>query len=247
MRAVRGLALLRAARYEEARAVVAGDVAANYPAALYVAVYADTSQGKYAQARAEAAAAAKILPRAAETFYAQSMTLQKVTEQEDALNTTLTLAPFQTGPYLDFAARIAVEKQPDRYDRAMKFLDFVLKHDPANANARIQKALVLLQTNHLKEAGGVLDVLGQGTRQSPDVLAALSIYWQLANKPSNSQRYNEAAHQLDKVRFDRPISPTPMELMYDLNRRYRYRMGFFLTPTALYPPQPTALAVPAVP
>ena len=59
----------------------------------------------------------------------------------------------------------------------------------------------------------------------------------MANKPGNSQRYTEAAHQMDKIRFDRPISPTPMELMFDLNRRYRYRIGFFLTPTALYPPQ----------
>ena len=244
IRAVRGLALLRAAKYEEARAAVAGDVTANYPAALYVAVYADTSLGKYAQARAEAAAAAKILPRAPETFYANSMTLQKVNEQEDALNTTLSLAPFQTGPYLDFAARVAVEKQPDRYEHAMKFIDFVLKREPGNPNARVQKALLLLQTNHLKEAGAVLDALAQGIRQSPDVLAALSVYWQMANKPGNSQRYTEAAHQLDKVRFDRPISPTPMELMFDLNRRFRYRIGFFLTPTALYPPQTVALAAP---
>ena len=39
--------------------------------------------------------------------------------------------------------------------------------------ARVQKALLLLQTNKLKEAGALLDKLGQGTRQSPDVLEAL--------------------------------------------------------------------------
>jgi tetratricopeptide (TPR) repeat protein len=244
-RAVQGLALARATKYDEARMSVAGDVPANYPAALYVAAYADTSTGKYAQARAEAQAAAKLLPRAAETFYANSMTLQKINEQEDALNATLALAPFQVAPYLDFAARVAVEKQPDRYDRAMKFVDFVLKRDPGNRNARLQKALLYLQTNRLKEGGAVLDGLAQGTRQSPEVLEALSIYWQMSNKPGVSQRYNEAAHQMDKVRFDRPFSPTPMELMYDLNRKYRFHIGFFLTPTALYPPQTAALPAPA--
>lgn len=242
--AVQGLALLRAARYEEARAAVTAEVAANEPAALYVAAYADTALGKYPQARAEAQAAAKILPNAPETFYTQSMTLTQINAQEDALNTTMSLVPFQPAPYLDFAARVAVEKQPDRYERAMKFVDFVLKHDPDNPNARLQKALLLLQTNKLKEAGAILDKMAQGTRPSPDVLAGLSIYWQMASKPSYSQQYNEAAHKLDKVRFDRPISPTPMELMFDLNRRYRYRIGFFLTPMALYPPKTVAVNAP---
>jgi tetratricopeptide (TPR) repeat protein len=243
--AVQGLALLRATKYEEARAAVAAGVAANYPAALYVAVYADTALGKFAQAYNEAQAAAKILPNAPETFYALSMTLKQINEQEAALNTTLSLVPFQTAPYLDFSARVAVEKQPDRYERSMKFLDFVLKQDPDNANAHVQKALILLQTNKLKEAGAVLDKLAMGTRPSPDVLEALSVYWQLVNKPSYSQQYNEAAHKLDKVRFDRPISPTPMELMFDLNRRYRYRIGFFLTPNALYPPKTVAVTTAA--
>jgi tetratricopeptide (TPR) repeat protein len=242
MRSVRGLALLRATKYDEARATVAGDVTANYPAALYVAAFADASLGKVPQARVETGAAAKILPRSAETLYATSMTTQKITEQEEALNTTLTLAPFQSAPYLDFAARVAVEKQPDRYERSLKFVDFVLKHDPANANAHVQKALLLLQTNHLKEAGGILDTLAQGTTPPPDVLSALAIYWQMAGKPANSQRFTEAARKADHARFDRVISPTPMELMFDLNRRYRYRLGFFLTPTALYPPQTVAVA-----
>jgi len=241
--AVRGLALLRATKYEEARMTVAAGVAANTPAALYVAVYADTALGNYKEARAEALAAAKLLPNAPETAYANSMTLPQINEQENALNTTLSLVPFQTAPYLDFAARVAVEKQPDRYDRSMKFVDFVLKRDPDNHNARVQKALLLLQTNKLKEAGGVLEKLAQGNRQSPDVLEALSIYWQLANQPSNSQRYIEAAHQMDKVRFNRPISGTPMELMFELNRKYRYRIGFFLTPNSLYPPKAAAVTI----
>ncbi len=244
-RSIQGLALLRATKYEEARATVAAEAAANYPAALDVAVYADTALGKHVQAHAEAQAAAKLLPNAPESFYALSMTLQKITEQEEALNTTLSLVPFQAAPYLDFAARVAVEKQPDRYERAMKFVDFVLKREPDNANARVQKALLLLQTNKLKEAGGVLEKLAEGSRQSPDVFSALSVYWQMASKPGSSKQYTDAAHQMDKIRFDRPFSPTPMELMYDLNRRYRYRIGFFLTPATLYPPKAVAVTTAA--
>ncbi len=243
--AVQGLALLRATKYEEARNAVNAEVAAAYPAALYIAVYADAALGKYTQAHAEAQTVAKLLPNAPETFYALSMTLQRITEQEEALNTTLSLAPFQTAPYLDFAARVAVEKQPDRYERAMKFVDFVLKRDPDNPNARLQKALLLLQTKKLKEAGGILDKMAEGTRQSPDVLSALATYWEMANKPGNSQRYTEAAHQMDKIRFTRPVSGTPMELMFDLNRKYRYRMGFFLTPMSLYPPKSVAVTTAA--
>ena len=242
--AVRGLALLRGSKYEEARMVVAAGVAANTPAALYVAVYADTALGNYKQARAEALAAAKLLPYVPETFYANSMTLKNINEQEDALNTTLSLVPFLPAPYLDFAARVAVEKQPDRFDRSLKFVEFILKRDPSNHNARVQKALLLLQTNKLKEAGGVLEKLAEGNRQSPDVLEALSTYWELANKPAISQQYNEAAHKMDRVRFNRPVSGTPMEVMFDLNRKYRYEIGFFLTPNTLYPPKAAVTTAP---
>ena len=246
-RAVRALALVRATRYEEARAILAADVLKSYPASLIVAAYADSSSGKFLPARAEAQAAAKLLPSAAETLYATSMTVQQLTAQEDALNSTLSLAPFQTAPYLDFAARVAVEKQPDRVERAMKFVDFVLKRDPKNVNARLQKALLYLQTNRLKEAGGILDALAKGGQQTPDVMAALGTYWESARKPAISLEYTAAAHKMDKARFGRTISPTPMELMYDLNRRYRYDIGFFLTPTSLYPPQPVVPTAPAAP
>ncbi len=238
--AVKALALLHSVQYEQARAVIAPDLSGSNPAAHIVAAYADTALGKYAVARTEVEAATKAAPDAPEVAYAASMTLQKITEQEDALNKTLTLAPFQSAPYLDFAARVAVEKQPDRYDRALKFLDFVLKRDPKNANARLQQALIYLQTKRNKEAATTLNGLAEGVRQSPDVLAALGIYWELNGNPGASRRYTDTARSLDKARFDRSVSPTPMELLFDLDRKYRYRIGFFLTPDTLYPTKPTA-------
>lgn len=259
MRAVRGLALLWDGKYEDARAAVAADLTANYPAALYVAAYVDTAAGKFTQARTELEAAAKQLPRSPETAYLTSMTASKVDEQDAAMRVTLSLAPLQNAPYLDLAARTATEKviigkdEPaalreqklaERYDRALKYVEFVLKHDPQNVNARVQKSLLLMQTNHLKEAGDILGVLGTKEQDSPDVLSALATYWQLAHKESNSKRYSAAAKKLDKVRFDHEISQAPMELLFDLNRRYRYRIGLFLTPSTLYPAQAVTVTAP---
>lgn len=259
MRAVRGMAYLWSGDYEAARAAVAGDLAAEYPAALYVAAYVDMAAGKTTLARTEIDTAAKTLPNSPETYYGKSMTALRPEEQDAALRIAISLAPFQSALYLDLAARTALEKvyvgkdEPasvrtqklaERYERATKYLDFVLKHDPENVNARVQKALLLLQTNHLKEAGTLLSALAKTGEQSPDVLSALATYWQLAHNESNSKRYTEAAKKADKARFNREISLDPLELLADLDVKLRYRMGFFLTPSTLYPAQPVAVTAP---
>ncbi len=248
-RAVYGLALLRSQRFDEARAAVAADLGGDTPASNVVAAYADASLGHPREAFAEANAAARLLPESGDVQFALSMSVTKLTDQAEALNRALSLEPFQLGIYLDYAARTAATTQQGRYERAMKFVDFALARDPNNLNAKIMQALLLMQTKRDREAGPLLDALSRHNKNAADLKMALAIYFFNAGNSSLTDRELTEARKLDPVRFASSDPKTPLELLYQLNRKYHYRTGFFLTPASLYPPvAPTPpTAVPAAP
>ena len=73
-------------KYEEARAAVAADAAANYPAALLCRRLCGYRHGQVRPGARGSAGGGENPAERPETAYANSMTLQKINEQEDALN-----------------------------------------------------------------------------------------------------------------------------------------------------------------
>jgi tetratricopeptide (TPR) repeat protein len=235
-RAVYGLAMLNQSHFEEARAAVQPDLAADHPAALLIASYADIALGKPNEALREAQAAAKLLPRAGETHFALALTAIRSDDSEQELHRTLALTPFATGPYLELAARTALRRTSDRFDRALKFVDLVRAQEPDNFNARITQVLILMAANRLKEAEPILDMFARGDQKNtPDVLMALSVYWQLKGQQTKANVLMEGARKLDPLRINFTLVPSPLEFLATTNHKYHYRGGFFMLPSTLYP------------
>src|SRR5205085_2616724 len=138
-RAVLGLALLRLRQFTEARAAVQRDLADQVPGALIIAAYADAAQGNRKEAAAFAKDAVGLAPNAAAAHYALALASLDPRESEKEIALTLTISPFQSGPYLDYAARVAISKRQDRYEQALNLTDFVLKNDPENINAKLMQ------------------------------------------------------------------------------------------------------------
>lgn len=239
--AVYGLALLRLRRFAEARTTVRADLTEQLPATLVVASYADAILGNNREAIAEGKDAVTLAPGAGEAHYAYSIGLQaardnkSVLDSETSLSRALSLTPFHTGPYLDYATRILLQKRQDRFDQALNLTDFVLKYDPENVNAKIMQAMIYLQTKRIAEAEPVLNNLRNKAGQSPDVLMALAVYWNIKGNGSNVTQYMNAASKADQERFGQATTPTPLEYLVSLNRRYHYRVDPYLTIASLYP------------
>jgi tetratricopeptide (TPR) repeat protein len=240
VRAVYGLALLYQRQFADARAAVQSDLADHVPAALVIAAYADSVLANVdASKRRDAVAAARdsvsLLPKAGEAQYALSMSTTNSVDAEHALLNTLALAPFQVGPYLDYAAHLAASRRQDRYDQALNMADLVLKMDPNNVAAKLTQAMVYLQTKR-PEAATTLDML---KRKEPptaaDILLALAVYWNVQNIGGNTTYYMGQAAKNDPTFFTLSAVPTPIEYLLLVNRKLHYRGGFFLTPDTLYP------------
>ena len=147
-RAVMGLALLRLRRFNEVQDVVKADLGSSRPASLVVAAYSDAVAGKDPAAVQEAREAVEALPQAGEAHYALSMGEAKVSNSEPEVLKALSLSPFQSGPIIDYAVRYAmIQQHPNRFETALKLLDFVLKPNPENRTAQLAKVLLLFHSN----------------------------------------------------------------------------------------------------
>jgi predicted Zn-dependent protease len=234
LRAVLALALLASYKAEEARKVVATDLADHVPASLIVAAYADSWLDKHKDAVAEAVDAASLLPNAGDAQYALSIATLKPIESEQALIKGLSLSPFQPGPYLDYAARIALTKRQDRVDTALDITDLVMKMDPDNITGRLTQALVYLYSKRVADAKPILETLYKENPNSPDVAMGLSTYCNVLGNASLTGIYMDKARMLDPLHFSLPQPTTPLECLLLVVRKVHYRPDWFLTPGTLY-------------
>jgi tetratricopeptide (TPR) repeat protein len=234
LRAVLGLAYLGTYRTEEARKLVAPDLADHIPASLIIAAYADTFLDKHKEAAAEAADAVNLLPNAGDVQYAYSMATLKPIESEQALLKALSLCPFQTGPYLDYAARVALVKRQDRYDTALDITDVVLKMDPDNVTGKLIQALIYSATRRLPEAKPILEFLFKENPNSPDVVLALSSYCNTMGIAALTGTYQDKARALDPLHFSIVQPVNPLECLQLVVRKSHYRPDWFLTLGTLY-------------
>lgn len=235
-RAVLGLALLRSQQFAEARATVEPDIANPTPATLIVAAYADAALGKRREASAMAKDAVGLLPTAGDAQYAYALSATDARESEQAIQRTLALAPFQSGPYLDYASRVVLSRRQDRMDQALNLTDFVLKHEPENLNAKLMQALLYLTSKRYSEAEPLLNWLQRKEKNAPDILLSLAAYWDMKEQGATVSQMLASAKRADS-RFERFGPESPLELLTTLNRKYYYRSGFFLLPSTLYPSQ----------
>lgn len=233
-RATLALALLRTRQFAEARSLVEPDLAAQVPAALIIAAYADAALGNRRTAVAFARDAVGLLPESGDARYALALSATEPRESLQAIERTLALAPLQNGPLLDYAARLLLTRRQDRIEQALNLTDLALKNEPENLNARLMQALLYLAEKRLTEAEPLLTWAQRKDGKAPDVLMALAIYWDLKDNGPMVSRLLTAAKEADP-RFERQTPDTPLELIVALNRRLLYRAGFFLLPSTLYP------------
>ena len=211
------------------------DLAGKTPASLIVAAYADAALGARKRATAEAKLALELLPNAPEAHYAMALASDDLQVNERELRKTVALETFYSGPYLMYAANMALSQRTDRYEQASAVNDAVLKQEPDNVFAQLIQSLLALQQGQIKNAGTTLNVLNRHELNSPDVQSATAVYWQQSKNGAQAQNALQAARRLDVERFSFTEVPQPMELLELLNRKLHYRAGYFLTPASLYP------------
>ncbi len=243
-RAIYGLCLLREQKFEAARAAVAADLGSGYPAAEIIAAYADVVNGETAKAAAEAEAAVKAAPDAGDAHYVSSMTIRSLTDSEAELVRTISATPFASGPYVDFAARLALQKPADRFDDAVKLVDFVLKREPDNTGAKLVRVLLLTARGRGKEVSESLDYVVRHNK-APDVKMVAAVYLTEQKQVGLANQFWDEAVKADKVHFQFLVVPNPTQFLSTYERKQHYRAGFFLTFESLFPPKP--VVVPVVP
>ncbi|HLV81614.1 MAG TPA: tetratricopeptide repeat protein, partial [Chthonomonadaceae bacterium] len=241
-RAATGLAYLRQRQFDQARAIVQPDLTGSTPASYIVAAYADIALDHLKEALDEAKKAVELAPTAGDAHYAYSMAIRNLADSEQELIHAMSLSPFENGPLLDYAARIALQRKTDRYDDALKLTEIALERSKGDINAKLIQALLYLQKSRFKEAEPILDALVRMTPTPPDVHMAVAVYYDLKQSPTQARAHYDAAGKLDPVRFTPIIVPSPMELLQSYARRWHYRGDFYLTPTTLYPPKMEAAA-----
>ena len=104
-RAVLGLVFLRQQKFKEARAAVAQDLPDHVLASLIVAAYADGVLNNRKLGAGEANDAIALAPTLGEAQYALSIATSLVDDADLAMRKSLSLSPFQSGPYLDYASQ----------------------------------------------------------------------------------------------------------------------------------------------
>jgi len=233
-RAIYGLALLRNQKFAEARAAVAEDLSSEYPAALIVAAYADVVNANIRSAATEAAAVLKLEPDSGDAHYVSSMTIRNLSDSEGELVKTITLDPFASGPYIDYAARIALAKGSDRTDDALKLTQGILAREPDCISAKLAEVLLMLTKKNVKEAEPILDFQMRHTR-APDVMMIASVYLLQVDRTGQAQEEWERARKMDPTHFDFIVIPTPVQYLQTYIRKQHYRADFFLTFESLYP------------
>jgi len=250
-RALNALALLRQQHFEEARAqILPDDLVAHVPASLIVAAYADSVLGKRVvpiantgktedtdRKRREAFSLAKDvvgrMPDMAEAQYALCLATNDGAESETALGQTLSLAPYQSGPILDYAAILAMRGQAIHQEEALQLVDIVLKSDPENLLAKIEQACLYMQGGRVSDAEPLLSKLMIRHGNAPDVVMVQAVYWYIRDNGSLITQNMTAAARLSPEFFAWVEPKKPAEFLYMLTRGLHYREGFFLTPQTL--------------
>ena len=234
VRAVYGLSLLRKHRFADARATVSKDLVDQYPAALIVAAFADAGLGKRVQALAQAKDVITLYPNTAEAYYVNALATPDLRDSDKALGKTLALAPFQPGPLNNFAARLSVSKRTERYNEALSISDLVLKYYPDNYFAGLIQTMVYLQTKKNKEADASFGKLLKTDKESPEILMALSAYYDARDNSQEAGRYLEKVRKMEP-KMERQAPPKPTEYLDLMNRKYFFRSEPFLSLEVLFP------------
>jgi len=244
-RAVLGLALLRSRRFAEARDAVRTDLGGSHPASDIVAAYADAVLQKQPASLQEAKDAADARPNLGEAHYALSMGLVRLVDSEAEVVKAMAMSPFQSGPMVDYACRIALSADhADKYPTALRLLQTVLTRDPDDEAAQIAKVLLLLHTNRVAEAEPELAALVKRDPESADVQVLAAIYFDIKGNPTATGERLKLARKYDPDTFDLGIAPKPIVFLYQEFRKAHYRADFYLSPECLYPAKPVASAAP---
>ncbi len=235
-------------KFDEARAAVTEDLSSEYPASMLIAAYSDVVNGKLKSAAAEAEAVVKLLPDAGDARYVNSMVIRNLTDSEAELDRAITLSPFASGPYIDFATRLALAKQSDRVDDALKLIDGVIAREPNCISAKLTEVLMLLGKGRVKDAEPLLDFQMRHT-PAADVRMIAAIYLTQVQRVGQAQQAWDQARKMDVTHFNFLIVPFAMQFLQDYERKMHYRSDCFLTFETLFParraPKPdTAAAAP---
>ncbi|HZO89611.1 MAG TPA: Ig-like domain-containing protein [Chthonomonadaceae bacterium] len=245
--AIWGLLLLRTRQFREARDAVQPDIAAHYPGALIIAAFADTVLRKREQGAEEAKEAARLLPDAADAQYALAATSLDLRESERALHRALALNPYQSGPILDYAARQFVLKNitQERIDQLLNVVNYVLKRDPDNVNAKLMQVMLYLQANRVNDAEPILAALLQQENTALDLLFAGSVYSRYKENFGQITRFLEAINRLSpETYYDVTNLSKPQQAIAYFDLKRRYRADPFLTVTTLFAPKSEATSAP---
>jgi lipopolysaccharide biosynthesis regulator YciM len=247
-RAIYGLALLHSQKFDEARAAVAEDLSSEYPAALIIAAYADVVNGKLRSAVSEAESAVKLETDSGDARYVDSMVIRNLSDSEEELVRAITLSPFASGPYIDYAIRIALEKQSNRADDAVKLIQGVLEREPDCISAKLTEVLLLLSKGNVKDAEPILDFQMRHTR-APDVMMIAAVYLTQVNKEGQAEVEWDRARKMDTSHFNFLVVPAAAQFLRTYDRVLHYRADSFLTFESLFPapraPKPETPAAPA--
>jgi tetratricopeptide (TPR) repeat protein len=237
-RAIDGLLMLRELKFADARAAVQNDVTAHVPAALLIAAFADMALGKHTEAASEAREATHLLPNAADAQYALAVVSPDINESDRALAHALTLAPFQSGPYLRFAERVALTKDAsrERIEEALSIAAYILKYDPDNVAALLLQAMLYCQTDRAALAEPILAALLKRDNTSLDILMGGAVYGRVADQPEKRGAFMDTIRKYFPDRSDEmDLIISPAGMLYTLDVKYAYRPYAFLCPTTLYP------------
>jgi len=233
-RAVNGLTLLRKQKFAEARAAVAQDLGSGYAAAQVIAAYSDVVEGKPVRALQESELAIQLAPTAGDAHYVHSMAMKNLADSEAELIKAFSATPFATGPYLDYAARITLQKQSDRFEDALKLVDFVLTREPDNTGAKLVRSLMLLSKDRMKEVTESLDHVLRHI-PAPDVKMVGAVYLTQAKQIGLANQYWDQARRADPEHFEFLVVPTPAQFLQIYVRKLHYRAGFYLSLESLFP------------
>lgn len=243
-RAILGLAYLRQRKFADAVELVRNDTG-NYPAAQIVAAYGMAAMKRKEEALKLASMAVAQVPQSGDAHYAHSMAIPKLKESEAAVVRALSLAPFQNGPIVDFATRIALLSYvPDRFQKGVDIANVALQNTPFDLSAKLVQATLLLQMKKVKESEPLLKDLLDRDKNGPDIHLAAAMYFDAISNPVEADRRAQAAAKIDPILFPTPPRPTPVEFLSNYVRTLHYRGGYFLSLNSLYPPtmeaKPTA-------
>ncbi len=231
---VQGLALLRLGQFDASRTIISKALTEHIAGAEIVSALITLTEGKKSLAYGEALSASTKLGESADAAYAVALTATDPHISDRSLISALTLSPLQTGPYLEMASRILLQKRPDKFDQAYQLIELSLSLDKDSLRAKLMRTLLLLEQNKVNIAETLLANLAKKKTNTPDYLMTLAVYWNMKHNAELSNRSLEAARKMDSTLFKFDLPSTPLELLFILNRKIHYRTDSFLSLASLF-------------